>query len=241
LKPPNIEAHNELQRDYFAERVKHTMVPAETAYIARHVDKMIKGAGLQTGQSIIDIGCGMGKFTLPILKRGFKVTGLDLSPFLLEHFQRLAPEGTKTVCADVLDAPQLLGPQFDRVIGFFVLHHFPELDRHFKALAGLLKPGGTIAFIEPNAWNPLYYLQITFSPGMSWSAEKGVLNMRRRAFEQAAAAAGLQLKAMEQYGFFPPFVYNTKPGKRCDSMAEMLFSFTGMLPFQLITLHRPGD
>jgi len=233
-----FEDHNILQRDYFAEQVKDTMVPAETDYIARHVERMISGADLQPGQSVIDIGCGMGKFTVPLLERGIDVTGLDLSPFLLEHFHRVAPAGTETICADVLDAPAQLGRRFDRVIGFFVLHHFPELDRHFQAIAQLLEPGGTVAFIEPNAWNPLYYLQITFSPGMRWAAEKGVLQMHRSAFERAAASAGLELESIDRYGFFPPFIYNTAAGKPLDRLGESLFGFTGTLPFQLIRLRK---
>lgn len=240
MEPSPFERHNEYQREYFAEQVKDTMVPAETAYITRHVERMISGAELRPGQSVIDIGCGMGKFTVPLLERGIEVTGLDLSPFLLEHFHKVAPAGTETICADVIDAPALLDRQFDRVIGFFVLHHFPELDRHFQALSELLAPGGTVAFIEPNAWNPLYYLQITFTPGMSWSAEKGVLQMRRKVFERAAAGAGLQLESIDRYGFFPPFIYNTAVGQRVDKGFEKVFGFTGTLPFQLIRLRKAG-
>ena len=35
----------------------------------------------------------------------------------------------------------------------------------------VLRPGGRVAFCEPVAWNPLYYLQIALTPGMSFSGE----------------------------------------------------------------------
>lgn len=31
-----------------------------------------------------------------------------------------------------------------------------------------------MAFLEPNAFNPLYYFQITLTPEMRWEGEKGI-------------------------------------------------------------------
>lgn len=36
------------------------------------------------GKSILDLGCGPGRFSIPLANRGYMVTGVDKSPYLLE-------------------------------------------------------------------------------------------------------------------------------------------------------------
>ena len=40
----------------------------------------------QRGESILDIGCGTGASTLPLLDRGLNLTGIDPSPYMLDIF-----------------------------------------------------------------------------------------------------------------------------------------------------------
>ena len=45
-------------------------------------------------QSILDLGCGTGNHAIPLAKRGYKVTGVDLSESMLEH-ARVKVENSK--------------------------------------------------------------------------------------------------------------------------------------------------
>jgi SAM-dependent methyltransferase len=47
------------------------------------------------GDSILDLACGPGRHSVILAKKGFRVTGVDLSPFLLSRAEKLAE------CADV--------------------------------------------------------------------------------------------------------------------------------------------
>ena len=108
------------------------MVPVDSYYVNRHADKMIELSGIKQTDKILEVGCGMGKFTFPLLKRGFKITGLDLSPFLLqkllEHNNNLF--NIDLICSDILEIPSEYDEQFDYVIGFFTLHHFLQLETY---------------------------------------------------------------------------------------------------------------
>lgn len=49
----------------------------------REVDFLLHILGLETGASVLDVGCGTGRHAIQLAKHGFSVTGLDLSPEML--------------------------------------------------------------------------------------------------------------------------------------------------------------
>lgn len=241
LVKSGIHHHNSIQLDYYAGKVKKTMIPVDSYYVNNHINQFIKYSGITRDDDILEVGCGMGKFTFPLLKRGYKLTGLDLSPVLLQKLLEHNENRFKIdlVATDILDAPDALNNRFDYVIGFFTLHHFMNLDTYIKAMSRLLKPGGSIIFLEPNAYNPLYYFQIVFSPTMSWAGDKGVARMTAKNFLRSADYAGLKNISVEKYGFFPPFVVNNKIGRSAESVLEKVKIFKGVSAFQIVKMNKP--
>jgi len=233
--------HNRYQTGYFERTVKRTMVPVDSAYLRRHVDELLRFADLRPDARVLEVGCGMGRYTLILAERGVRVEGLDLAPALLDRLREY-DAGRHTLplyCADIVDHPQELDGQFDAVIGFFTLHHLHDLPLSFAAMARLLKPGGRIAFLEPNPFNPLYYAQIAFTPGMRWQAERGLARMRRGIVFHAMRDAGLVRPALARFGFFPPFLANRSWGARLESILERAPIWRFALPFQLFRSEQP--
>ena len=114
VDPSQLEEHNTLQRHYFSSTPKPRMAPHRSPYVDRQVDAMIRFARLQPGQRILDVGCGMGRYTLPLAERGLQVEGLDLTPALLEELERQNKTGSRIPlhCGDLLDlAIQPVGDQ----------------------------------------------------------------------------------------------------------------------------------
>ena len=150
--------HNKIQQDYYEFKDSPNMKPRDISpYLDRHVDKMINEAGISPDHKIIDIGCGSGRYTLRFAKRGYDIEGLDLTAGLLEVLKKC--DGGKydipLHLTDVIEHDEGLDGRYDRVIGFFALHHMFDLHASFKAMEKLTKPGGIVAFLEPNALNPL--------------------------------------------------------------------------------------
>ncbi len=236
-----IHHHNSVQLDYYAGKEKKTMIPVDSYYVNNHINKFIEYSGITRSDDILEVGCGMGKFTFPLLKKGYRITGLDLSPVLLQKLLAHNDNRFKLdlIASDILDAPEELNSRFDYVIGFFTLHHFMNLDTYIKAMSRLLKPGGVIVFLEPNAYNPLYYFQIVFSPTMSWAGDKGVAKMIRSNFVKASKYAELNNVSIKKYGFFPPFVVNNKIGRFIESFLEKMKIFGDVSAFQIVKMHKP--
>jgi len=236
------EQHNDFQREYYSRPARSTIAHSESPYIQRHLDEVLRVAEVAPGARILDAGCGLGRHSGLLAQRGYQVEGLELSPHLLAQMkQQLEQQGRApipTYCADIAEPPAELEGRYDAVLGFFVLHHLSDLRAAFRGVARVLKPGGAAVFIEPNPYNPLYYVQITLTPGMRWRAERGIFNMRRGPIQGAFAAAGLGEQSLYRFGCLPPFLRNRPGGGAVDRAVEAARIFEPVLPFQIFRARR---
>jgi SAM-dependent methyltransferase len=238
----DVERHNRAQIDYFERAGKHAMRPTDSHYIQRQVDRLAAFAGLSRGERVLDVGCGMGRYTFALADRGLIMEGLDLSAALLERFRQF-DAGRYAIplhCGDVLHPPADLSGRFDAVVGFFTLHHLHDLTGCLHAMRSISKPGGRIVFLEPNPFNALYYIQMLLVPGMSWRGDKGILTMREDTVFDAMRAAGLRNPSLERFGFLPPFLVNRSWGPRVEEGLERVRPWRRLLPFQLFRAEVPA-
>lgn len=106
------------------------------------------------GTRALDVGCGVGRWSSMLAQRGAIVTGIDLSPTMIEEANRRAQtEGVANRCRfSVQDLAQLdAGAQFDLIVGVTVLQHIldPQALRDaVQRMAEHLAPGGRMVLLE---------------------------------------------------------------------------------------------
>jgi SAM-dependent methyltransferase len=235
-----IARHNSVQSAYYS-RGKRRMAPRSSPYLERHLEELCRFAQLTPGQRVLEVGPGQGRYTLPLADRGFDLEVLELVPTMLELLAR--SKGDRRIVlhqGDVLSPPESMTTGFDAVVGLFALHHMHDVPACLASMARLLRPGGRLALLEPNAYNPLYYLQIAFSPDMTWAGDRGVLGMRAGSLRRACLSAGLDDVRIERFGFFPPAIANRPRGSRLEAALERFAPFDPFLPFQLIGGRAPA-
>jgi SAM-dependent methyltransferase len=232
-----IADHNRFQRAYFGQRKKRTMVPEFMPYQTRHVDVVLNAANLADGDRVLEIGCGMGRYTLEIARRGIEVEGFDLSAELLAWLEEYAGDrwDTPPHCGDLLDPPEALLGRFDVAVCFFTLHHIHALEACLLRVPDLLRSGGGSPSSSQTRLIPIYYAQIVLTPRMRWRAEKGILNMRARRVLEALRTAGMTELRTTRFGFFPPVVANRKWGANLEKRLEEIRLLEPVLPFQVFS------
>jgi SAM-dependent methyltransferase len=116
--------------------------------------------GLQTGDKILDLGCGFGRHAFEAARRGANVVALDAGREEVEGvaatFAAMVEAGelstenlhVASVQGDALALPFPDGT-FDRVICSEVLEHIPNDVGAMRELARVLRPGGTMAITVP--------------------------------------------------------------------------------------------
>ena len=234
--------HNEYQQSYYEDRSpagNHRVAVQSTPYVQNHLEKFLNFSAIVPGQRVLDVGCGMGKYTIPLAERGISIDGLDLSQVLLDALMAEAKGRAQiqTHCGDLLDPDPALFGRYDHVIGFFMLHHLFDLQRAFEQVGRLLKPGGKASFLEPNPYCPLFPVQITLMPGMSWQAEKGIYNLTPGAVADSFQGAGFRECRIERFGILPPFVRNRRGAAAFETAFERVGLFDRICAFQLISAH----
>jgi SAM-dependent methyltransferase len=124
---------------------------------AKHVNFLVKALQLHKGESILDLGCGKGRHSLLLAKKGFIVTGVDLSSVLIEEGKNELnnyPNLKATLIAEDMFELKNLGV-FDVVINLFTSFGYFEQDikneQFFEVVKTHLKPKGKffLDFLHP--------------------------------------------------------------------------------------------
>jgi len=114
---------------------------------------LVNFAGIRAGEAVLDVGCGTGVTTVTAARKGAKVTGLDLTPALLERAKFNATQAGVSIEwheGDV-EALPFKDQQFDVVISQFGHMFAPRPAIAVAEMLRVLKPGGRIAF---STWPP---------------------------------------------------------------------------------------
>ena len=102
-----------------------------------HARPMIRALPLERGDTIADLGCGVGVIGARLAKRARAVVGLDIA----EEMLRRAPAPVQRVTGDIATMPFGAGT-IDGAISTFALQHVPRIGGAFKEVARALRPGG---------------------------------------------------------------------------------------------------
>jgi SAM-dependent methyltransferase len=114
---------------------------------------LVKFAGVKAGERVLDVACGTGVVAVTAAQRGAKVTGLDLTPALLERARYNAGLAGLSIEFIEGDAERLPfeNAAFDVVLSQFGHMFAPRPNIAVSEMLRVLKPGGRIAF---STWPP---------------------------------------------------------------------------------------
>ena len=107
------------------------------------------------GKTVLDVGCGMGRFAEVATRWGARVVGIDLSAAAEVAARNLADRDFVALQADVFHLP--FAPQsFDIIYSLGVLHHTPDCEQAVKVLPQYLRHGGHLAVWLYSGYNKWY-------------------------------------------------------------------------------------
>jgi 2-polyprenyl-3-methyl-5-hydroxy-6-metoxy-1,4-benzoquinol methylase len=143
------------------------------------------------GTRVLDVGCGVGRWSRRLAARGAHVTGIDLSPTMIaEACRRASAQRLRGRCRFLVQDLQALqtGEKFDLVLSVTVLQHILEAAAVRAALQRMLEhlaEGGLLILLEASPRRPVA------------ACDSAVFRARpRSSYLQLFAACGLEVRAV---------------------------------------------
>jgi SAM-dependent methyltransferase len=142
----------------------------------QEVDHLVEALGLSAGERVLDVGCGPGRHTIELARRGLVVHGVDISERFVELAKRDAPAGATFERLDARALP--FEEQFDAAIclcqgAFGLTVDEGDDDAIVAGIARALVPGGALALSAFNAYFAVkYHVDATFDAATGVSHER---------------------------------------------------------------------
>jgi len=124
------------------------LIPRPVAAECAGIAATLARRGRAPDATVLDAGCGSGRYALELARLGYRVTGLDRSPELLDEARRAAeaaPAPAHFVRGDLLALPPRAS--YDAILARGVLNDLvedSERDAVFPTFAGALGAGGVL-------------------------------------------------------------------------------------------------
>jgi 2-polyprenyl-3-methyl-5-hydroxy-6-metoxy-1,4-benzoquinol methylase len=149
-------------------------------------DSIEKEIQFDKSLKILDVGCGTGRHTLELTKRGYNVTGVDLSESQLKRAREKAKAANLSIdfqCRDARNLP--FDGEFDVAImlceGGFSLMETDEMNFEIlKNVTKALKPQAKFIFTTINGLYPLFHSVDDFFDSV---AEEGNSTCKNNSFD----------------------------------------------------------
>ena len=157
--------------------------------------RAVETLNLRAGEHVLLVGVGTGA-DLPLLPQGIRVTGIDLSPEMLDRARARLPLSGREVALVEANAQALPfdNASFDAVLLSLILSVVPDATACLREAKRVLRPGGRIVVFDK-----------FMPPGATVSAGRRFVNLVStrmgtditRCLQDIAAAAGCTIESNE--------------------------------------------
>lgn len=156
---------------------------------------------VRPGDRVLDLGCGSGRFSLPMLKRGYRMVSADLDEPRLKLFHELAHKDNLEGRPTRSDAANLAFETacFDAVVCREMLERIADPAPVMDEIRRVLRPGGRLCIIVPSSHTERWFQWVN----PEWLEMCGHLHVySRKELTQILEAAGFQVLDVRGRNFF---------------------------------------
>jgi cyclopropane fatty-acyl-phospholipid synthase-like methyltransferase len=138
---------------------------------------------------VLDLGCGDGSISIPLLQHAESLTLIDLSAAMLDLATAAIPEGKRDRVRRLhggFESAGQLPARHDLVLAIGLLAHVPDPGAVFKTITAIMPVGGRLILQYSEASRPLTWLS---------------LKLHRRGYQRSPVHWTVLRGQLEQHGF----------------------------------------
>lgn len=182
--PPSVDKTREYYDRLMADEVSHIVWGKASRFDAKSIaeKQSVKKyflseiePYLDKDKRVLDLGCGVGGFSLAIAPLCGELVGADISPAFYEAYGRMIKEnGLNNTKAVLVEDESLPFPDesFDVLLMVDTIHHMSDPRKTLSEARRVLRKGGHFLIFEPNKLNPLLWFLCLLDPN-----ERGLLSL----------------------------------------------------------------
>jgi len=120
-----------------------------------HNPQKILGEYIEPGQTVLDVGCGSGTFSIAMAKmvgESGKVIAVDVQEEMLKIVrEKAAQQGLESrIVTHKSDLDRIgISEMVDFALAFYMVHEVPNAEAFLKEIVSVLKPNGKLLIVEP--------------------------------------------------------------------------------------------
>ncbi len=208
-----MKKSEELFNTLVQEADRNNSIFVDTFASAHELKTLLSFMPRVAGSSVLDIGCGTGRFVIPIAKIASHVTAIDMAKESIKLLRAKAKkEHLENISASVMDFHDLpSSKKFDYVLLVNVVHHVPEVEELFEKIKQVLKKNGRVVIFECNPLNPLFIPFFIVYKQVTMHANKEYLRSNIWTLQSIIKKGGYTVTQCKKYAFLPTALYNISP------------------------------
>lgn len=162
------------------------------------VEEIVKYIPDNQKLKILDIGTGAGYFAILLSKRGYSLTGIDLTSKMIENAKEWAKQEELDILFYVMDAQELKfdDESFDVVVSRNLTWTLPEPVKAYKEWYRVLKKGGIMLNFDANYGEGIRKSERQFNPKEIGIGHKGVT--KKQYFENIDITLSMEISDLHR-------------------------------------------
>jgi SAM-dependent methyltransferase len=184
------------------------------------------------GQTILEAGCGMGRFTQIALETGAEVFSFDLSNAVEANLRNNGDSDRIHILQASIYQIPLPKASFDKIFCMGVLQHCPDVRAAFMSLVPFLRPGGEIVIDVYQKHTGLFPpLKYWARPFLTWMGPKGI----HRFLSSAIPPAFYLKKALYKVPFVGKPIGNLIPIGPVSHAPRLIFTDEQLIQVKILS------
>lgn len=192
--------------------------------------------------AVLDCGMGPGRLLAELERRGWSVSGIDLSPEMVALARARIPQGADRLVQGSAESLPFPSGSFDGVVATGVFEYVENVPKAIGEVARVLRPGGVFVVSMPNTRAPAVFWRHRVMYGAVRSLKARLPVGRRvplprpglvslRALEQLLRDAGLEVERLEYMMLVPTALRRLAPSfaRKAASRLQRLGSHGGAI------------
>jgi SAM-dependent methyltransferase/uncharacterized protein YbaR (Trm112 family) len=190
------------------------------------------------GGTLLDVGCGWGRWSIAARRKGYRVVGVDPSLGALmaaRRITRMLGLAVDFVCADARYLP-FASSSFDNIFSYSVVQHFSKADAAsaVQEMSRATRLGGTVLVQMANRWGLRSQMRLArrgYAEGAGFEVRYWTLSELKNLFLRAIGPTDISVHCYFGLGLEPTDLdVMTPPMKIVVRISEMLRRLSQKLP-----------